>query len=256
MGLQQPPRHHTAKCTKILTHILLRHIRAHLLRYHRPEQYRFTPGKSTVDHIMALQVIVECHHKFKHGLLEAYIDLKKGFDLVHQESLWEILRLRGIPTRIIGLIASLYPGTEIAVKTTIQSHCGTTLGNIKVTDFNFTDVAILSESLETLVVALDAFSNEAKPLGIEVSWTKTKIQDSGDLPGEPVQLMDCCGSRGHELSRQEYLEMPVHAQDQATCFQGHDNAMLSFRDYQTQFEKFLLFLKGSYPLEITDAPWV
>ena len=88
----------------------------------------------------------------------------------------------------IGLIASLYTGTESAVKcggglssfflvssgvrqgcvlapslfntcmdwimgrATVRSHCGATLGTIKVTDLDFADdVAILSESLETLV---------------------------------------------------------------------------------------------------------
>ena len=79
-------------------------------------------------------------------------------------------------------------------RATVKSHCGATLGNVKVTDLDFTDdVAILSESLETLVVALDAFSNEAKPLGLEVSWTKTKIQDFGDLLGEPVRSVRACG---------------------------------------------------------------
>ena len=62
-------------------------------------------------------------------------------------------------------------------RATVQSHCGAILGNIKVTDLGFADdVAILSESLETLVMALDAFNNEVKPLGLEVSWTKTEIQ--------------------------------------------------------------------------------
>ena len=79
-------------------------------------------------------------------------------------------------------------------RATVQSHCGATLGNIKVTDLDFADaVAILSESLETLVVALNAFSNELKPLGLEVSWTKTKIQDFGDLLGEPVRSVRACG---------------------------------------------------------------
>ncbi|XP_069992369.1 uncharacterized protein [Penaeus vannamei] len=72
----------------------------------------------------------------------------------------------------------------------ITLHCGATLGNIKVTDFDFADdVAILCESLEFLVVALDAFSDEPKSLGLEVSWTKTKIQDFGDLLGEPVLIL-------------------------------------------------------------------
>ena len=43
------------------------------------------------------------------------------------------------------------------------------------------------------VAALDAFSNEAKPLGLEVSWTKTKVQEFGDLLGEPVQSVRACG---------------------------------------------------------------
>ncbi|XP_069981039.1 uncharacterized protein [Penaeus vannamei] len=70
----------------------------------------------TIDHILALRVTVERRREFRCGLLIAYIDLKKAFDTVHRESLWEILRLRGIPIRIIGLIASLYAGTESAVK--------------------------------------------------------------------------------------------------------------------------------------------
>ncbi|XP_069980130.1 uncharacterized protein [Penaeus vannamei] len=114
----------------------------------RPEQSGFTPGKSTIDHRLALRFTVDRRCEFGRGLLAAYIDLKKVFNSVHQESLKEILRLRGIPTRIIGLIVSLYTSTESAVK---------------------------------CVVALDAFSNEAKP--------KTKIQDFG----EPVQSVHACG---------------------------------------------------------------
>lgn len=50
--------------------------------------------------------------------------------------------------------------------------------NTKVTDLDIADdVAIQSESLETLVVALDAFINEGKPLGQEVSWIEIMIPD-------------------------------------------------------------------------------
>ena len=77
-------------------------------------------------------------------------------------------------------------------RATIQSHCGATLGNIKVTDLDFADdVAILSKSLETLVVALEAFNNEVKPLGLEVS--KTKVQGFGGILGDPVQSVHACG---------------------------------------------------------------
>ncbi|XP_069990660.1 uncharacterized protein [Penaeus vannamei] len=142
---------------------------------------RFTRLDSLMDPVLlwdtfthetldAAQDTIERRCEFGRGLLAAYIDLKKSFNTVHRESLWEMLRLRGIPTRIIGLIASLYTGTQSAVK------CGGGLSSFfHVTDLDFADdVAILFECLETLVVPLDAFSNEVKPLGLEVSWTKTK----------------------------------------------------------------------------------
>ncbi|XP_069981048.1 uncharacterized protein [Penaeus vannamei] len=147
--------------TEVLAHMLLRRIRDQLLRHQRLEQSGYTPRKSTIDCILMLRVIVERRREFGHGLLAAYIDLKKAFDTV--------------------------------------------------TDLDFADdVAILFESLETLEVALDAFSNEAKPFG--------------------SQQTDWPGSRGHELTQQEYLEMSVPVQkDQAMGFQGPDNDSFGLR---------------------------
>ncbi|KAG0698160.1 Protein spinster [Chionoecetes opilio] len=45
---------------------------------------------------------------------------------------------------------------------------------------------IFAESLEVLVMALEALHEEAKPLGLEVSWLKTKVQVFGDLLDEAV----------------------------------------------------------------------
>ena len=232
---------------KVLALILLRRIREHLLKHQRPEQSGFTPGKSTIDRILALRIIVERRLEFGRGLLATYIDLKKAFDSVHRESLWELLRLRGIPTKIVELIASLYTGTVSAVrcgggmsgffpvnsgvrqgcvlaptlfntcmdwimgKVVRQSQCGATLGETKVTDLDFADdVAILSESLETLVAVLDAFTNEAKPLGLEVSWTKTKIQDFGGLLGDHIQSIRACGEDIDITQSFTYLGSVVH----------------------------------------------
>ncbi|KAG0727703.1 hypothetical protein GWK47_034103 [Chionoecetes opilio] len=58
-----------------------------------------------------------------------------------------------------------------------QSDCEASLGNTKITDLVFADDArIFPESLEVLVMALEALHEEAKPLGLEVSWLKTKVQ--------------------------------------------------------------------------------
>ena len=101
---------------KVLAHVLLTRIRSQLLKYQRPEQSGFTPGKSTIDRILALRVLVERRLEFRQGLLAAYVDFKKAFDSVHRGTLWEILRVRGIPARIIDLMTGLYSGTVSAVK--------------------------------------------------------------------------------------------------------------------------------------------
>ena len=44
-----------------------------------------------------------------------------------------------------------------------------------------------------LVLALETLSKEAKPLGLRVSWAKTKIQDFGDLLNGAVQSVQMCG---------------------------------------------------------------
>merc|ERR1712035_150031 len=163
---------------KVLAHLLLMQIRAQLLKYQRPEQSGFTPGKSTIDRILALRVLMERRLEFRQGLLAVYVDLKKAFDSVHRETLWDILHVRGIPARIIDLMAGLYSGTESVVKyggsisdsfpvnagvrqgcvlapslfntcmdwvmgrVADQSHCGASVGNSKISALVFADDAV------------------------------------------------------------------------------------------------------------------
>ena len=101
---------------KVLAHLLLTRIRTHLLKHQRPEQSGFTPGKSTTDRMLPLRVQVERRREFRQGMLAAYVDLKKAFDSVHRETLWDLLHLHGIPARITGLLTGLYSGTVSAVK--------------------------------------------------------------------------------------------------------------------------------------------
>ncbi|CAF4543326.1 unnamed protein product, partial [Didymodactylos carnosus] len=51
-----------------------------------------------------------------YGIILNLIDFEKAFDSVHQESLWEILKYYGIPTKIIEIIKSLYEDAESCVK--------------------------------------------------------------------------------------------------------------------------------------------
>ena len=49
---------------------------------------------------------MERHCEFQQEMLAAYLDLKKAFDSVHREGLWDLLHLRGIPARILGVGAA------------------------------------------------------------------------------------------------------------------------------------------------------
>ncbi|KAG0725172.1 hypothetical protein GWK47_004781 [Chionoecetes opilio] len=119
---------------KVLAHLLLTRIRSHLLKHQRPQQFGFTPGKSTTDLILALRVLVERRH---------------------------------------------------------QSACGAFLGNTKIADLICADDAVIfAESLEVLVMALEALHEEAKLLGFEVSWIKTKVQRPKGFKARFLSLFD------------------------------------------------------------------
>ena len=142
---------------------------------------------------ITLRVLVERRREFRQRMLAAYVDLKKAFDSVNRERLWHLLRLRGIPGRIVGLFTGMYSETVSAVKcgggvssfcesrceagqgcvlapslfntcmdwvlgrVVEQSHCGASVGNTDITDLVFADdAAIFAESLEDLTMALEA----------------------------------------------------------------------------------------------------
>ena len=92
-----------------------------------------------------------------------------------------------------------------------QSHCGASVGNTKITDLVFADDAvILAESLEVLVLALEALHEDAKPLGLQVSWPKTKVQVFGGLLDETVQSVRACGEDIDVSENFIYLGSVVH----------------------------------------------
>ncbi|KAG0724998.1 Polycomb protein suz12-A [Chionoecetes opilio] len=72
------------------------------------------------------------------------------------------------------------------------------------------DAVIFAESLEVLVMALEALHEEAKPLGLEVSWLKTKVQVFVGLLDETVQSVHACGEDIEILESFTYLGSTVH----------------------------------------------
>ena len=61
--------------------------------------------------------------------------------------------------------------------------CGVSFGTARITNLDFADYAVIfEERTGVLAGALDSLREEAKPLGLRVSWVKTKVQAFGDIP--------------------------------------------------------------------------
>ena len=46
----------------------------------------------------------------------AFVDLRKAYDSVPRESLWQILRVYGVHAKLVELLEDLHKGTQVAVR--------------------------------------------------------------------------------------------------------------------------------------------
>ena len=68
-----------------------------------------------------------------------------------------------------------------------RSSCGASFGNVKISDFDFADDAVF------LLGALKVLNAELEPLGLQVSWVKTKIQAFNDILDAAVLFVPVYG---------------------------------------------------------------
>ena len=200
-----------------------------------------------MDRILALRVLTERLREYDEVVLAAYIDFMKAFDSVSREALWRLLELRGIPPHLVRLISALYSGTESAVKcgaatsdffpvqTGVRqgcvlapslfstcmdwimdravggSECGVSFGEVRITDLDFADDAVIfAETLDVLIAALDTLSVEAEPHGLRVSWVKTKIQEFGSILDAAMKSCRVVGGKVEIVEKFTYLGSVVH----------------------------------------------
>ncbi|KAI8482291.1 hypothetical protein Bbelb_399820 [Branchiostoma belcheri] len=189
----------------------------------RPEQSGFTPGRSTVDRVLSLRLLAEMRREYRKPLYAAYVDLKQAFDSVDRQCLWKVLRILGVPSKLLDLLSLLYSDTtscvrvngqtsdpftinsgvrqgcvlaptifntaidHVMAKTVSQSSCGASFGSVTISDLDYADdVAILAEVVQVLKHALEAMNLETQPLGLMISWGKTKVQSLSDFQPPPA----------------------------------------------------------------------
>lgn len=236
---------------KLFAHILLSRVKQRLLEKRRNEQSGFTPGRSTTDRILTLNLLLQTRREFNRPLWIAYVDLKAAFDSVDRNALWCLLLSLGLPPKIVNLMKALYTDTTSCVRadgdcsdwfdvrsgvrqgctiapnlfltpmdwlldrTIHRSMSGTTLAKEPFSDLDFADdVALLAEMLSVLLLALEIMQEEATTFGLEINWSKTKIQTTTDpapdikahVNGNEVEIVEAftyLGSRVHHTGSSE-----------------------------------------------------
>ena len=166
---------------------------------------------------------------------------------MNQDALWRILGLRGVPPKLIDVMSELHSGTESAVRCgstnsvlfpvvtgvhqgcvlapalfstcmdwilgrmSERSSCGASFGNVTISDLDFTDDAVIFvETLDILLGALEVLNVESEPLGLWVSWVKTKIQAFNDILDAAVLSVPVCGENVEVTERFTYLRSDIH----------------------------------------------
>ena len=119
----QPKKGNSKKCqnyrtislishpSKIMLKIILNRLKKRAEELLSEEQAGFRPGRSTVEQIWNIWILIE---KCLEHQQELY-DFKKAFDRVWHEGLWDTLRQFGIEDDLIQSIESLYKNASSAV---------------------------------------------------------------------------------------------------------------------------------------------
>ena len=101
--------------SRIFTRIILERFRAAVDERLRDEQARFRAGRSRVDQIATLRIIIEQSLEWQSPLYVNFIDFRKAFGTVDREVTWRILRYYGIPLKMVKIIQKLYEDTACHV---------------------------------------------------------------------------------------------------------------------------------------------
>ena len=87
-----------------------------------------------------------------------------------------------------------------------RSSCGASFGNVKISDLDFKDDAVLfAETLDILLGALEVLNEESELLELQVSLVKTKIQAFIDILDAAILSVPVCGENVEVMKRFTFL---------------------------------------------------
>ncbi|KAL3683252.1 hypothetical protein R1sor_001274 [Riccia sorocarpa] len=80
-------------------------------------QAGFRKDHCAMDHALVLRVLAERARRTKRPLYVLFVDVKKAFDSVPRDLIWQRLRLIGVPNDLVNSIAALYH--QVVVKSSV-----------------------------------------------------------------------------------------------------------------------------------------
>jgi len=95
---------------KILARILVMRIGTVAESIQPESQCGFRSGRGTIDMIFAARQIQEKCYEQRRDLIMIFIDFKKAFDSVSRTGLWELLKICGLPLKLVNIIKSFHEG--------------------------------------------------------------------------------------------------------------------------------------------------
>lgn len=213
---------------KVFNRIILNRMREKVDPKLRDQQAGFRKGRSCTDQISTLRIILEQSSEWNSSLYITFIDYEKAFDSVDRETIWNLLRHYGVPSKIVNIIRSSYEGfncrvihggqlTEpFNVKTGVRQGCllspflfllaidwimKTSLNRsqngiqwtpwTQLEDLDFADdIALISHTQQQMQNKINAIAEISSQTGLKVNLKKTKVLRNNTHNIEPIQLDD------------------------------------------------------------------
>eukprot|EP00117_Sycon_ciliatum_P017917 scpid39254/ scgid16723/ Retrovirus-related Pol polyprotein LINE-1; Long interspersed element-1; Reverse transcriptase; Endonuclease len=230
--------------SKILLTIILNRMKKKIEAELPDEQAGFRTGRSTVDMLCVLQIIIEKSLEWQNPVSIVFIDYRKAFDTVNHSHLFGCLLDFGFPRHIVCLLQNLYTGMsgvirwngshspEFAIKKGVRQGCilsphlfslytesvmrvadvdsiGVRIGGRRLSNLRYADDTGLCAHPSEVSTLTNAVNDAGREKGLSLNLSKTKIMHIGTCTAgandtAPTPLV-VDGERIAEVSSFKYL---------------------------------------------------
>ena len=210
------------------------------------EQAGFRRNQSTIDHLQAINQVIETALEYQMETHMLFIDFHKAFDSVEHEYLWKGLKKQGIPLKLINILRSTYENSKAYIKLEKEGETfeigrgvkqgdplspnlfnsiieelvkslqwenegikinGRFLNNLRFAD----DIILLSSNKESLEKMGEELMSESEKGGLEMNKKKTKYMSYRKTGSQEKFKIN--GTEIEEVSEYDYLGQTVAFRD-------------------------------------------